>query len=230
MVIIEFCGTPGSGKTTICDEVERLLSEKGYRVRNLQKRMYPANYLDKLMVRIKRYLFCSYSKNKRLKQALEYLTPYLPKDSLINWPERILESFYRMEKARRAGIQVGLFDEGCIQFITSVFHDKAVVSDIEPFVAVLKEEMYRYDTLLVDCLIDEEENYQRLAERDKPDDRFLKAGEAGCKQLLERKRKNIEIVLNMIKLQRIMTMETSEIETEEAAEAVVNNLHEQFIL
>ena len=67
MIIVEFCGNPGSGKTTFCDEIEKTLQERGYRVRNLQKRKYPVTIFDKLAVVIKRFLFCSYSPNRKLK-------------------------------------------------------------------------------------------------------------------------------------------------------------------
>lgn len=198
MILIEFCGTPGCGKTTVCDEVEQELLGLGYSVKNLQKRKFPATYTDKIQVVIERFCFRHVPHNRKIKKALQVIKPYLAEDSLINWPDRILEVSYRIKKAEKAGVEVGLLDEGCLQFITSVFHGKTVTKDVQCLIDVLVKEVYKNRTLIFDCKIDELENYQRLVKRNKPDDRFLTGGKENSLFLLKQKRNNISIVLEML--------------------------------
>lgn len=217
MILIEFCGTPGCGKTTLCDAVEEELLEKGYKVRNLQKKSFPATIKDKIQVVINRFCFRYYLPNRKLKKALEVIKPYLAQDSLINWVDRILETFYRIKKAEKAGVEIGVLDEGCLQFITSVFHGKTVSQDVQTLIDVLVEELYKNRSVVFDCKIDSEENYERLVERNKPDDRFL----AGTKEesicMLKQKRQNIEIVYEMVKKQHAdMLIEGNVFPTKEA--------------
>lgn len=212
MLLIEFCGTPGCGKTTICDRIEEELQQQGIQVRNLQKRGFPATYKDKLKVKIERFRFRNYVPNRRLKKALKVLLPYYDKNSLIHWPNRILESFYRAKKAEKDGIEVGLFDEGCMQFITSVFHEKEVPDEIRSLVDSIDEELYQNRIVFFDCHIDLEENYERLEKRAKPNDRFLTGSREENLTLLKTKRERIDTVLGMLKGQTVMRVEEKDTE------------------
>ncbi len=226
MVIIEFCGTPGSGKTTICDRIEEELQQQGIRVRNLQKRSFPATYRDKLRVVIDRFRFRNYFPNRRLKKALETLMPYFDENSLIHWPNRILESFYRTKKAEKQGIEVGLFDEGCMQFITSVFHEKEIPDEIQSVVDSLCKELYRENAVFFDCHIELTENYKRLEERGKPDDRFLAGSREENLALLKIKRERIDTILGMLKGQTIMRVEGKD--TEQAVNEILNIIKQKL--
>lgn len=198
MLIIEFCGTPGCGKTTLCDAVEQELQASGYPVKNLQKRKLPVTYADKIGGMLERFCFRHAFYNRRLKKVLRSIRPYLAEDSRINWTERILEASYRIKKAEREGMRVGLFDEGCLQFITSVFHGKTVTQEVQSLITVLLEEVYKNRTLIFDCQIDAAENYCRLVRRNRADDRFLAGDKEESLRLLKQKRDNINLVLEMV--------------------------------
>lgn len=226
MVIIEFCGTPGSGKTTICDRIEEELQQRGICVRNLQKRSFPATYRDKLRVVIERFRFRNYVPNRRLKKALRTLLLYFDKNSLIHWPNRILESFYRTKKAEKHGIEVGLFDEGCMQFITSVFHEKEIPDEIQSVVDSLCKELYREEAVFFDCHIGLAENYERLEERGKPDDRFLAGSREENLALLKTKRECIDTILGMLNGQTIMRVDGTD--TEQAVNEILKVIEQRL--
>lgn len=226
MVIVEFCGTPGCGKTTICDLIEEELQQQGIRVRNLQKRGFPRTYRDKIKVVIERFCFRNYAPNRRLKRALKVLLPYYDKCSLIHWPNRILESFYRTRKAEKSGIEVGLFDEGCMQFITSVFHEKELPDEIRELVDSLSEELYQNRVIFVDCRIDLTENYERLEKRDRPNDRFLAGSREENLALLKTKRERIDTVLGMIKGQMVVHIDVKN--TEQAVKEILEVIRQRL--
>lgn len=226
MIIIEFCGTPGCGKTTICDRVEEELLQQGIQVRNLQKRGFPVTYRDKIRERIERFRFRNYVPNRRLKKALGVLLPYYDKNSLIHWPNRILESFYKAKKAEKAGIEVGVFDEGCMQFITSVFHDKAIPDEMQSLVDALCKELYQNRALFVGCRIDLKENYERLERRGRPDDRFLAGSREENLALLKTKRDRIDTVLGMLKQQMVIQVEAKD--TEQAVREILEVIRQRL--
>lgn len=226
MVIIEFCGTPGCGKTTVCDRIEEELQQQGIRVQNLQKRGTPTTYTDRLKEKMERIRFRNYFPNRRLKKALEVLMNYYDRDSLIHWPDRILESFYRTKKAEKDGIEIGLFDEGCMQFITSVFHEKEIPKEIQSVVDSICEELYCGRALFFDCYIDLTENYERLEKRDKPKDRFLAGSREENLALLKLKRERIDTVLGMLNGYTIMRIEGTD--TEQAVNSILEAIKQRL--
>lgn len=225
MILIEFCGTPGCGKTTICDRIEEELQQLGIPVRNLQKRGFPATYRDKLRVKIERFRYRNYIPNRRLKRALEVLLHYYDKSSLIHWPNRILESFYRARKAEKSGTEVGLFDEGCIQFITSVFHEKEIPDEIQSVVTTITEELYRDRTFFFDCYLELTQNYERLEGRNKPDDRFLAGNREENLALLKTKRARIDTVIGMLD-QMVVRIEAGD--TEMAVQEILDVIKQKY--
>lgn len=198
MLIVEFCGTPGCGKTTLCDEVEKNLREQGFFVQNLQKRKYPRSISDKIKVVMERFCYTHAPCNRELRKALKVLRPYADADSLIDWPSRLLEACYRVHRAEKCGTQIGLFDEGCVQYLTSVFHGKKVAQEVQSVVDILCKKLYQNRTVIFQCELEDSENYRRLVQRNKPDDRFLGQGEEVALQLLKNKKQNIDIVLRMV--------------------------------
>ena len=199
MLIVEFCGTPGCGKTTLCDEVEAELRAMGYKVKNLQKPKQDYTLVGRIKKVICKYWYRYIPLNHRLKKSLKKIEPFLAKDSQINWLDRMLESSYKVKKAEAPGIEIGLFDEGCLQFITSVFHEKEIAVDAQNVIDVLVDQVYQERTLIFNCQIDNEENYLRLVKRGRPDDRFLQGNKEDTLCLLMHKQYNIERVLDMLK-------------------------------
>lgn len=198
MLIVEFCGTPGCGKTTLCDEVEVELRALGYRVKNYQKPKQRVTFLERakgVWIRCCYRYLCA---NKKIKAALKTIRPYMKEDSHFYWVDRILELYYVIMQGEKVGEQIALLDEGCIQFITSVFHEKKVPPGIQPLVDALADEFYKNHTIIYNCQIDLEENYRRLLKRGKSNDRFLKEDKLESFQLLSQKRENIESVLKML--------------------------------
>ena len=201
MTIIEFCGTPGCGKTTICNQIEGVLLQQGYNVVNLHKKIYRYSnkftFLNRIINKLLECIYKFYPLNKQLKKALQVLSPYRSNDS-TDWINRILGYYYWVRIAEKKGVEIALFDEGCLQFITSIFHEKKVEFDSKDIVDALKSIVYRNRTIFIDCLIDINDNYQRLLSRNRKDNRFFNGDEKSIVKLLKQKRENIDIVLGIL--------------------------------
>jgi len=198
MLIVEFYGPPGCGKTTLCDEVEKELRASGYRVKNFQKPTREVLLWDKVKGKWRRCCYRYLCANRKIKAVLKTVWPYLTEESHFYWIDRILEVYYTIQQGEKSGVEIALLDEGCLQFITSVFHGKKVPSEMQQLIDTLAEEFYRNRTIIYNCQIDLNENYCRLVKRSKADDRFLKEDREESYRLLNQKKENIECVLDML--------------------------------
>ncbi len=107
------------------------------------------------------------------------------------WADRILEAKWLMD--RHAEYDYVLFDEGCIQFFSSL---EAEEEEAEKGKEVLNTEVYQHETIVFDCDIDTAENIRRLKTRNKNGDRFLSSDNDLMIQKLTRKRQLISRALD----------------------------------
>ena len=98
-----------------------------------------------------------------------------------------------------------LFDEGILQYITTLSHGKAI-ADLEKLPKVLKPIYESTDTYVISCSVDIDTNIERLKKRGNKGDRYLIGEAEQQKANLELKDKNIQAVIayfapaNLIKI------------------------------
>ena len=177
MKIIEFCGCPGCGKSTICDILEMHLKEAGLKVVNLQKRQKCDTFWKKIKKIIRIISYKNYDPNKRIKQVLYAV------NSDHKWADRILEAKWLLD--RYSEYDYVLFDEGCIQFVSSMIDGLDV--NVLPIQQILDSEFYTDLTILFKCSLERTENIQRLLRRNKVGDRFVTENTGKMKWKLEKK-------------------------------------------
>ena len=192
MIIVEFCGTPGCGKSTLCAMLKRELLTRGYSVENLQEVYEPRTFQGKIERRINKlkyqYAFFNYKRRK----MLSYMAS--KDDASGYWRQRILEAAYRIRQAEKKGIQIGLFDEGIIQFITSMYHEREFDNKVDKLIEDIDKNIYGDRVILVNCILDMDENYRRLKTRGRAGDRFLVGNDIDNKEALKAKKKKIDYI------------------------------------
>ncbi len=168
MTIIEFTGTPGCGKTSLCRALAEHMISRGHHAKDMSLGK-SAGFWRKLKYR-------TFSVDKELKAALdEYLTT-VPKDMLDQAKQmcdRILEFSYtlREEKAKKHHAHYALFDEGCVQFLALTAGDSELSEEAALLAETVKRRIYSGNkTVIVHCSVDEATNIRRLMKHpDRPD-------------------------------------------------------------
>ena len=183
-MIVEICGLPGIGKSTVTKPF--IDSKNIYGLRDcLGKRFY----------------------NNKKRDIIKFLYPkHLPKDYneiisfLNNYPQcdekfkdRLL-FLYEALKRNDNSDKFFLLEEGAVQHITSLPHDMDISHDntAEPVIDKLlaKEDAIIYFEAPIDMV------YERIQKRNRSGDRFLDSNTDSAYKLLEIKKKNIESCLS----------------------------------
>ena len=216
MMIVEFCGNPGCGKSTVCRLVLQKLRDRGLAA-------------------------CDYNERKerrKLRNLRYLLSPGRVKTAAALWrfgagsgvDKRtfvysvkcavVLEQLQRWEADPGCGAV--LFDEGLIQYVTTLFHGSRIGRLGEHVLSVLREFYGRENVYVVDCALDAEENAVRLNRRNVAGDRFVTDDSAEQHARLALKRANIDAVLDQVRPANLIRVSSAD--SEQAAEAVLRGL------
>lgn len=212
MKIIEFCGLPGCGKSTLCDQIEKILSDSNCIVNNLQKPLHvdKPNIIRKTLKMLDYLRYLCFMGNRDLKKKLFHVKTVDNGQRYKKWAFRLLESNYRIYDAKRKGIEYGLFDEGCIQFLTSLYGNMCVEDDV---VRSLYDSIYGgNETIIFYCKVDSYINLERLKKRNRNNDRFLTDSDKETLERLEQKKLSIKRAIEAFNL-TVIEIDTKNIES-----------------
>lgn len=197
MVIGDFAGCPGVGKSTVCIKLQKELRNKNYKVFSEPKDWKHFGRIQRFINQNKAYLYkeCRYL-SKIGKQYVGSLT-----DANRNyWFHVVLMDVYYVLKAERKGCEYLLFDEGIIQAASSIEHDSISSSGVAEWIHLVIERTYKdRDVKIINCILDEEENIIRLKGRQRDGDRFLQGSDEIIRSRLEIKKENIKTFCRDIK-------------------------------
>lgn len=190
-MVFELYGCPGCGKTTITVKTLSMLSEKGYKCVDYRQLFLNRNsafsrYMAYISAALKPRYFPLTLSIFKATSAFGCHPNYAL--YLITICQRIIEYEKDAENT------IILLEEGVIQFVTSLAHEKPV--DEYERIADVIERMKEYGIRIkpVDCILPLDENIKRLTER-RIHSRFLDVkNETELEELLSVKRKNLDFV------------------------------------
>ena len=160
MTIIEFTGTPGCGKTSLCRALEEHMISRRHSAVNLSLKKNPGLW-HTLQYR-------TFSADKELKKAIGEYVSSLPQNAQAQAKrecDKILEFSYvlREEKAKKHHAHYALFDEGCVQFLALSAGSDELTAEAALLAETVKRCLYSGNkTVIVHCTADEQDNIRRL--------------------------------------------------------------------
>ena len=170
MIIVEFCGLPGAGKTTLCDKVESECAALGYSVKNLHTRKAADSLAKKVKKAVLRNKYTNWQGNREFKSLLDSFSSGYTDDRTAAWIDRLLEMNYLIHNSN--DLDIALFDEGFIQLISSICFDKPVKTNDSLFECV-QNIISEFDYVIVNCQIPVKESYDRVIKRNRLNDRYV---------------------------------------------------------
>lgn len=220
MYLIEFCGTPGTGKSTLCRAVEKDLRGKEMKVKNLQLIPLGYKWKERQINKVEMFLDRDCRKISSL-----YRKSFRGEKENIYWVFRIRQNILIAKKAQKKGLEVATFDEGCIQFVTSVFHGIEMKEKELKFAEEVFGIAYGgYDVIHFDCTLDVDENVRRIKGRSRVGDRFLADTDEEIERRLLIKRNNIEKCVALVNKGNVkeINMLSYDVATQEAISQAEN--------
>ena len=200
MRVLEFCGTPGCGKTTLSNQLQSELIAKGYDAKN---------YNELKGSKVKE-LFHFMFKKGFISTCCNLMTVMgmVNRDRFV-YGIKIAIVCYQINEWSQAGkADYLLFDEGIIQYITTLSHGKAI-SKLDKLPSRLKPLYEECDTFVVDCKVDIVTNITRLTQRGNVKDRFVIDDEDKQKEALKLKENNIQAVISYFAPSNLVQIDTA---------------------
>lgn len=212
MKIVELCGNPGCGKTTISKQLVSELMEKQYKVFDYndikpKKYIYNIKYIRSFKsIRAIKKLY-KYGKNSDFKKRLVYSVKCIVIINQLAYWESI------------ENIDFIVFDEGIIQYLSTLSHEVEIDDRRLQLVDCVKEIYQNEKYYLVDCRVSLDENIKRIQGRNRIGDRFVSDEFKRQVELLTLKRNNLSTLIQFINPQRLI-----EIDMQEDVEQLTNDL------
>lgn len=198
-VIIEFAGLPGSGKTTLSNELINELTKRGYNVvsrRDLLRFKYINNvHITVLYILFKPSLWKDVFKIINFsKQFPNNNERRLYVKKLIVLYSKLISFNKEKEKFKKT---ILILDEGFVQYLTSIPHD-FTLDNSKKIIELCNLFNNLNNIKTINCSISIEKAADRILSRKKNNDRFLLTNQDAILKLLSIKRANIGTVLNNV--------------------------------
>ena len=218
MKIIEFCGNPGSGKSTVCTELLKQLTELGFQAYDYNDLKQPKYYKN-----IKYLLQKDCRNTFRELLALRKGSGVFSKRNYIYSFKCAVVVTQLKQWEEKEAIDYILFDEGIVQYITTLYHGVNIPQEFLESKDILNsiKNFYQKDNVyLINCVIEEEENVNRLKKRSREKDRFLLEDDKDMREALQLKRNNLDSVIYAVNPRNCITIKLDN--TDDACNIVKN--------
>lgn len=203
MKIIEFCGNPGCGKTTISNALLINLKNHNFKTVNYNQ------IKEKSKLKLLKYFFSMNTWKVSLKLFNFGIRNGINKRLFIYSIKSaiIIKFINKIEKEEK--IDCVIFDEGIIQYLTTLSHGRNIGNEIKKLPKKLIDIYKRNNYYVIKCEIDIDENIKRINQRNRKGDRFIDKNINSQKEKLKQKEKNIELVLETINPQNKIIIKTN---------------------
>jgi thymidylate kinase len=214
MKVIELCGNPGSGKSTIAKRLIEQLKMDGYFVIDV-RRPYD-NYHGILKEYIKNKIAFMYridTKARKLSCLFQEFTRENTMEQNKKWAAHFQRLAYVYSWAN-GKCDFLIADEGPIQYLTSFYYQSEITGIPEDIKLKIRSTFYDSEYCVLSISTPLEENVRRIKDRDRVNDRFNLSSIEDITRLLKIKNTNVQNVIRFLDLQNVHIIDnSSDIET-----------------
>lgn len=209
MIVLEFNGLPGSGKTTVSDNLVKKIKENNKNVITLSDVLYNTTlpfYNRYIQLVISLLSWRDFIIN--LYTIRLFLRFRINKESIIFLTRFIILNHKLGRMIKKNNYDVLILEEGIIQYLTSIPHDKRVCRDkVTKALCLLLKNKFS-DIVHIQCEIDINNCVKRIQSRKNPNNRFDQVEGKKLFKLLKVKEYNLNIVRSLINNQNNIKINT----------------------
>lgn len=207
LIVVEFCGTPGVGKSTLCEKILSELYTIGLKADSREEWLKRDQH--SLLMKLCRHAYYYFSNFFRRYPTLIKKCANSEEKNLNKWLTKIIEADLFIISSKRNDII--LFDEGIVQSVTSISHEKEITTDLLETSICAQKEIINRPYLIFNCYLDIPANIDRIRKRNRHD-RFFNYSNEELPGQLQQKRRNIEKVLHANNRCKIVDLDMSNFE------------------
>ena len=191
LMVIELYGCPGVGKSTVVKSVEKILEQNGVPFFNYYDIFYDGT--NSTMHRIFSYILAIITP-QNINVNIHILKACLQLKCHLKYAVYLMYLYKRIKDAERKDDRIILLDEGIIQFISSMSHEKKI-SQYPVVISLIDSILHSgIKVKAVECKLPLKDNLYRLTNREQKS-RFLKSNDQNTiYNLLVKKKDNVDFV------------------------------------
>jgi len=188
MTIIEFIGSPGSGKTSICCKVMDYFEAKGFKTGNVHRDEIRKGALSRKILSAKTQYMPS---THALKCAIATYVSKVPAYEGSVWERDLLNVAYKLRQPYVKSMDYAFFDEGPTQYVSAMMNGIVITDTILPLVDEMNRCIYQNDVIAFFIQADIDNIVDRICKRRRNGDPYFSANIEGMKSQIAFKEKNL---------------------------------------
>ena len=196
MMIVEFAGLPGGGKTTVCSLVLDKLKAAGISAANIHKSEKNLSTLQRKLYSF-RSVHAPFLRDLR-KEVVKYCSRYNGENNAQRPGNFMLKAVYKLRQPEIRALDCVVMDEGPTQYLTAIPHKSPLAGDADALVRKLNEEFYSEPVLLFEIQSGVDAAMERIRARGHSQDRFYSEDEGELRDMLLAKGKNLDNAMSRL--------------------------------
>lgn len=210
MLVVEFIGCPGVGKSSVFNPVMDSVRSKGFSVENIHRSEMRVNKFYRKWITFESQIS---SKNSGLKSAISSFTECVDDPKSLVWTKDLLNASFKLNSGKINKLDYAFFEEGPTQYISSIAHQKNIKDmNAKLLIDAVNESIYSHDTIAFYVEADLEDIVSRLVKRGKTNDRYILNDADAMMEQLVVKKDNIEYLIERLNYKAIHRIKNDDLD------------------